>query len=220
MTDIIIPIKDLSHAKQRLMGVLSPDERAGLVLAMLTDLLTTANEADCGRVLVVASDEAVFDIAHRFHARVVREQEIRGYNAAASLGLAEVGEGNVAVLPGDIPLAAADEINCLIAPADTDSKAIRLAASHDRMGTNGLFLASRNLIRPGFGLNSFARYKRTAQAAGIEPTLIEAPGLSRDIDTPRDLYDLAESVTSGATFSYMRRIKNKLDREDLGKGVA
>jgi len=38
MTNIIVPIKDLSQAKQRLSGVLTKEHCEGLVLAMLEDL--------------------------------------------------------------------------------------------------------------------------------------------------------------------------------------
>lgn len=220
MTEIIIPIKELSAAKQRLMSVLSASERAELVLAMLQDLLVAVAEADRGQVLVVASDDAVFDIAGEFNARPVREREVRGYNAAVSLGFAETEGGNVAVLPGDIPLAAPDEINCLCAPADIDSRSISLAASHDRLGTNGLFLASPSLIRPGFGLDSFTRYRQTARATGIEPTLVDAPGLARDVDTPRDLFELARCDTHGATSTFLKRVRGKLEHSSFERGVA
>lgn len=220
MTEIIIPIKELSGAKRRLMGVLSAPERAELVLAMLQDLLAAVAEAQCGRVLVVASDDAVFDIARKFGARPIREREVRGHNAAVSLGFDEAGDGNFATLSGDIPLASPDEISCLCAPAEAKSRCVRLAANHDRLGTNGMFLASRDLIRPGFGPNSFARYRQTARAAGIEPTLLDAPGLARDIDTPRDLYELAQRVTHGATSAFLDRIRDKLEHLDLDRGVA
>ncbi|WP_111735870.1 2-phospho-L-lactate guanylyltransferase [Roseovarius amoyensis] len=210
MTEIIIPVKELSCAKQRLMGVLSAAERTELVLAMLQDLLTAVAEADCGPALVVASNDAVFDIARKFAARPVREHDVRGYNAAVSLGFAEARGGNVAVLPADIPLAAAAEIRCLCAPAAADSRRIRLAASLDRMGTNGLFLASPGLILPGFGLNSFSRYRRVARAAGIEPTLIDAPGLACDIDTPHDLLELTRYRMPGATFAFLQGVQDRL----------
>lgn len=220
MTDIIIPIKRLENAKQRLMGVLSPGQREELVLAMLRDLLRAVRQADCRNILVVASDEVVFDIARQFGARPVPEQDENGYNSAVSLGFAEAGDGNVAVLPGDLPLASAEEINCLCATAETNSKCIRLAASHDRRGTNGVFLASRDLIKPGFGMNSLARYMQTARSKGIEPTLIEAPGLARDIDTPGDLCDLMETGCHGATLGVLERIGGQLEIAKRDRGVA
>ena len=58
MTDVVIPVKDLSRAKGRLQNILTPAERAGLVLAMLRDLLTTLNQcAPCfGNVTRSAND--------------------------------------------------------------------------------------------------------------------------------------------------------------------
>src|ERR1700686_4659350 len=39
MRALLLPIKDLRHAKQRLAGFLSPEERFGLAQAMLADTL-------------------------------------------------------------------------------------------------------------------------------------------------------------------------------------
>ena len=39
-TYALVPVKGLSRAKTRLAGALTGDERAGLVLAMLRDVLT------------------------------------------------------------------------------------------------------------------------------------------------------------------------------------
>ena len=220
MSSIIIPIKQLLVAKRRLMGALDAQSRANLVLAMLKDVLANAANADCGRLLIVAGDDAVFDIARPYGAQVIRESEVCGYNAAVSLGFAAAGDGNVSVLPGDVPLATSDEIACLCAPADVGSRCVRLAASHDRLGTNGLFLASRDLIAPGFGFNSFVKYQKSARAAGIETTLIETPGLARDIDTPADLRELARLVSGGATMAFLDGVKDRIADDDLGRGAA
>jgi 2-phospho-L-lactate guanylyltransferase len=204
VTDIIIPIKRLSRAKQRLAAVLDAPARAGLVLAMLQDLLTVVAELDRGRLWLVASDDVVFDIARKFDAVPIRETRTKGYNAAVSTGLAAVWENvNVAVLPGDIPLAEASELAVLIAPADSVKPTIRLAASRDRLGTNGLFLSAGNLIQPGFGPGSFARYRATARAVGTEPVILDLPGLAHDIDTPADLNDFAQSATGGNTHRFL-----------------
>lgn len=220
MTSIVIPVKRLSEAKVRLMGVLSPDERHDLVLAMLTDLLAAVTAADCGRVLIVASDDAVFDIGHQYHADFLPEQDVQGYNAAVSKGMAWVNQGNICVLPGDMPLATPDEIACLCAPADVGSRCIRLAASHDRMGTNGLFQASHDLILPGFGVNSFVRHQHASRAAGIAPTLLDAPGMARDIDRPSDLAALAHCHQTSATRVFYESVREKLTQSELSKGVA
>ncbi|MEX3007691.1 2-phospho-L-lactate guanylyltransferase [Hoeflea sp. TYP-13] len=221
MTKIIIPIKNLTLAKQRLSGVLTPSERSGLVLAMLEDLLATVSALDHSGALVVASNDAVFDIARKYGAQTVRETQAKGYNEAVILGLAEVSsERNAAILPGDIPLATSTEIAALIAPADKSAKTIRLVAARDQEGTNGLFLSAKGHIRPAFGPNSFAGYKYASQTCGIQPEILDAPGMALDIDTPADLHDLAMCTAAGATHEFLGKLRGSVTNQMIDRGAA
>ena len=207
MTGIVIPVKKLSKAKQRLAGLLTPTDRAGLVLAMLEDLLTMVSFTDHGQVLVVASDDLVFDVARKFGANILREDRPWGYNSAVNAGFAALGDvENVAVFPADIPLARSREISKLIAPSEMNKPLVRLAPSRDKLGTNGLFLSSRNLIRPGFGPDSFTGYCRSASAAGIDTLSLKAPSLAHDIDTPLDLQEFIQHRRPGLTLEFMESI--------------
>ncbi|MCP4319625.1 MAG: 2-phospho-L-lactate guanylyltransferase [Hyphomicrobiales bacterium] len=221
MTEIIIPIKSLTLAKQRLAPVLTPSERVGLVLAMLEDLLATVVRIDHGKLWVVASDDTVFDIARKYNARPVCEQQAKGYNEAVMLGLAEVSaNSNVTVLPGDIPLATGPEIAALTAPAAADKRHIRLAAARDLQGTNGLFLSQRDVIRPAFGPDSFSGYKYASHACGLRPQILEAPGLALDIDTSSDLHDLAMQTTCGATHEFLGQLRGSVTSQLIDRGAA
>ena len=203
MTEIIIPIKNLSRAKQRLAGVLSPCDRAGLVLAMLEDLLSAASKVDGCRIWLIASDDVVFDIGRSFDAHAIREPGSRGYNEAVATGFAAVTSGkSVAVLPGDLPLATSGEIAALTAPSD-GTPHVRIAGARDGCGTNGLFLSERRLLSPAFGADSFSRHIRAARAIGARLVHIDAPGLSLDIDTPADLVDFAGVSAKGATRRFL-----------------
>lgn len=207
MTDIVIPVKKLSQAKQRLSGLLTPTVRAGLVLAMLEDLLALVSFIDHDRVLVVASDDLVFDVARKFGANILREDRPWGYNSAVNAGFAALGDvENVAVFPADIPLARSREISRVIAPSEMDKPLVRLASSRDKLGTNGLFLSSRNLIRPGFGPDSFTGHCRSASAMGIDTVSLKAPGLAHDIDTPLDLQEFIQHRRPGLTLEFMESI--------------
>ena len=221
MTDIIIPIKSLDLAKQRLAAVLTPCERKGLVLAMLEDLLETLACLEHGSVLVVASDEAVFDTARRFGARPVREFQANGYNEAITLGLAEVPEDkNVVVLPGDIPLASASDLAALIAESDGGEQHVRLAPTHDLQGTNGLFQSTKGLIKQAFGPNSFANHIYASHEHGIRPEIIEAPGLGLDIDTPADLNRFATRSTAGAAHRFLGQMRGAVTNDIFDRGAA
>lgn len=221
MTEIIVPIKNLSRAKQRLAGILSPGERAGLVLAMLEDLLTVIAALDAGRVWVVSNDEDVFDVARRHDAGIVREHRPAGYNPAVALGLVNVpSECNVAVLPGDVPLATEAEIAALIAPAASKRKEVRLVADRKQQGTNGLFMSSANLLLPAFGTGSFSGYRRSAGMLGINPVVIDAPGLAHDVDLPSDLDDLASAGLHNATGCFLGDVRQSDGVRILQRGAA
>ncbi len=221
MTEIIIPIKNLSHAKQRLAEILSPGERAGLVLAMLDDLLTVITRLDNGRVWVVGNDDDVFDVARKHDSRIVREKHPAGYNPAVALGLANVPPGcNVAILPGDVPLATEAEIAALIAPVASERREVRLVADRNRRGTNGLFLSSADLLQPAFGPDSFAEYRRMVRREGMNPEIVSAPGLAHDVDLPADLDVLASAERRNATLAFLRAIRRSDDFHVLERGAA
>ena len=204
MTDIIIPIKDLSHAKSRLSDTLAPIDRARLVLAMLSDLLTTIANLDQGQIWIVAKDEAVFEVARRFNAKLVKEDSSRGYNSAILLGFDAISSNsNVAVLPGDVPQVSAEEILELIAPAAPAEPTVRLAPAYDTLGTNGMFLSQKNLILPCFGQDSLNWHLTATLAVGGNLEILNAPCLSRDIDTSEDLEAFDLLGRTGATRDFL-----------------
>ncbi len=220
MTEIIVPIKDLSHAKQRLSGVLSPLSRAGLVMAMLQDLLSAASTVDGCRIWLIASDDVILDIGRSFGAHVIREPKSRGYNEAVAHALATVTtEKPVAVLPGDLPLATSSEIAALTGSLD-NTPTIRIAGARDGCGTNGLFLSQPGLLSPAFGTDSFSRHTRASRAIGVQPEHVRAPGLAFDIDTPTDLVDFVEASTGGATGRFLSGLADSNHYRILERGAA
>ncbi len=221
MTDIVIPIKPLAEAKQRLAGFLGPALRAMLVLAMLEDLLAALAGLENDRLLLVASDDEVFDLGMTYGAEPLRERHAQGYNEAVAAAFETLGVGSaIAVLPGDLPLAAPAEIAMLIAPVATDARSVRLAPARDGRGTNGLFLSAPGLIRPSFGPESFARYQQTARVVGIAPEVLRAPTLAHDIDTLDDLQDFARIAASGTTRDFLGKHGICLNATSNDRGAA
>ena len=79
----LVPVKHLDRAKKRLDGVLTPDQRRGLVIAMLKDVLAVlTGHRGLDAVHVVTPDETVAAIARQFGARVIDEPPGGGLNAA------------------------------------------------------------------------------------------------------------------------------------------
>ncbi len=69
---IVLPLKALSPVKSRLAPVISPDQREGLMKAMVSDVLAAARDCpDVDGVLIVSRDSGVPEMAARFGADVL-----------------------------------------------------------------------------------------------------------------------------------------------------
>jgi len=219
MTHIIVPIKDLSQAKQRLAGVLSKEHREDLVLAMLEDLLITLSTLPSCTVWVLASNTKVFQVAEKYGVKIINEHESQGYNQAVEFGFKHFPGESVAVIPGDVPLASAAEILQLIKPTHNREELVRLAPDRENRGTNGLFLSQVHLMEPGFGARSYAGYLGTAKAKGICIEKVFSAGLALDIDTPSDLEQLVRQTQEGETIKFLKQLGHHYGPQFLNQGL-
>jgi 2-phospho-L-lactate guanylyltransferase len=212
----IVPVKSLNRAKRRLAAQLGAAARRQLVLAMLEDVLAAlAASAAVDRTLVVSPDPRVAELAADKGAMVLREARLEGLNAAVRKGLAEAGAANAQqalVLPGDVPLASAQEIAQLCA---MPGPGVRLVPSADGAGTNALLLAPPDAIAPGFGRGSCARHIARALAQGCAIEVLRLPGLASDIDGPRDLARLTDDGRRAERYRFVA-----LAREAHGRQTA
>src|SRR3981081_4558282 len=102
---VVVLIKDFDSAKQRLQPALGPKERRAL--AQRNAQLAVQAAAAGDRVLVVAGDDEVADLAKRWGAEVLLEPGQEGQNVAAARGIARAVEGGadaVLLLSSDLPL--------------------------------------------------------------------------------------------------------------------
>lgn len=187
---VVVPVKDRSRAKRRLAEVLDAKERISLCRAMLEDLLDQLiNARSPASVSLVACDDETIALADRYQVGCLVERKNRGHDAAiafASRLLADRGAQGFLQLPGDIPGARSSEIDMLIA-AHASSPAFTIAPSHDRRGSNAIVCSPPDLLSLRFGDDSFRAHLARARAFGIEPVVVEAPGIARDIDTLDDI---------------------------------
>ena len=193
-----VPIKDLMHAKQRLVSVLTPAERGELARAMLHDVLQALAAAELDRVWVVTRDPAVTAIARGLGVEPLAEAENRGHTTAVALAQAEAARRGVGVfltVPGDVPCVTAAELRQLASAAIEGVPAF--APSRSGLGTNGVALTPPGAMGLTFGEPSFSRHLETARSHGLIPRVLALPGLGLDIDTPEDLAALL--AEGGAT---------------------
>jgi 2-phospho-L-lactate/phosphoenolpyruvate guanylyltransferase len=207
----IVPVKGLGEAKQRLAGVLPPQARRRLMLAMLRDVLATLALVErlgrLGRVLVVTPDAEVARIAPELGARVLREETARGHSAAAAAGFAYAlasGAMQALTVPADTPCVTPGELSHLLDARPGAGPGVVLVPAHDRDGTNAVLVAPPDAFPPSFGPGSFARHLAQAEARGLACRVIELPGLALDIDKPRDLAALAAAKQDDPAYSFLQ----------------
>jgi 2-phospho-L-lactate guanylyltransferase len=188
----LMPVKGFRNAKQRLSPLLSGAAREQLAETMFRDVLGQVRLAR-GLVgtFVVTGDDKVAAIASAAGAEIIGEAEENGETAAvdfARLELKRAGCEAVLIIPGDMPLLRAADIEQLLAqvPEGATAPFALLVPSHDRLGTNALLLAPPDVIKLRFGYDSFTFHMTQVKAQGLPIRTIENEHIALDIDEPKD----------------------------------
>ena len=210
---ILIPVKSLANAKQRLASVLDQPTRTQLAQAMLFDVLealgTWANRPE---VSIVTSDPFALELARRFHFQIIADNANRSETDAIEMAtrFCEVrGVDSTLVIPGDIPLIQAGELGKILESAPTEGSV--LVPAGDGRGTNAAWRRPAGLFPLRFGNDSFKPHLAAARATQKPCVVLSLPGVALDIDNPSDLRQLAE--TPGETRA--QRLARQWDLTDL-----
>lgn len=186
----IVPVKEIEGAKQRLSDFLSPDQRRTLAATMLRDVLRALVQVkELGGIAVVTLDPHAIEQAEKLGARVITEGARDGHTGAVTAGgrvLLREGRAGMLTVPGDIPRIRADEVRAVLA-AHRPSPSFTIAPAHDEKGSNAVLLIPPDSVQLRFGDDSYFPHLAAARQAGIEPTIVPAPGIGMDIDHPVDL---------------------------------
>lgn len=190
---ILIPVKNLANAKQRLSAVLSPEERVELARAMCEDVLSTVAHWRARRqTAVVTSDPFAIGLAERFGFEVIRDDENPGETGAIEMATnicRDRGARSTLVIPADIPLIEVDELE-KIQKAAPPAGSVLVPDAAGR-GTNAAFRAPADLFPLRFGNDSFLPHRESAEATGLPLIVLQLPGIALDLDRPEDLHKLA-----------------------------
>ena len=190
---ILVPVKDLSRAKQRLASMLDQPARTELARAMLSDVLGALSQ--CGfPAAVVTSDRFAIDLAEKYSFDVIQD----GRNASETDAVAMAtqvcvsrGIEDVLVLPADIPLIEPEDIRAIYASAPARGSV--LVPSGDKRGTNAVLRRPASLFPLRFGNDSFLPHLSAAIGAEASCVVLSLPRIALDIDTPQDLTQLANA---------------------------
>jgi 2-phospho-L-lactate/phosphoenolpyruvate guanylyltransferase len=199
---ILLPIKDLSKAKQRLAGVLTPKERFELAQAMLTDTTRAVlGVHQAGRIFVVTNYAPAMQIAEENGWELLWEErqisESHSVDAASRACMAR-GITGLLRLPLDIPLVQPGDIDALL-ETECRSNAVVLVPSYDGTGTNAILRCPPTLFPSHFGHGSFAKHREEAEQRDAQVIVCRNARLEMDVDEEGDLSLLVRHDLRGTT---------------------
>ena len=189
----LIPVKGFGNAKQRLSSLLDAEERELFAEVMFRDVLKQAlRTRGLVETVVVTGDDKVAQITSSLGARVIREAAENGETDAVDFARRQLKSARreaVLIIPGDLPLVRAEDLEQVLAQVSEGATApfALLVPSHDRMGTNALLLAPPDIIKLRFGYDSFSYHMSQVSAQGLPMRFFENERIGLDIDDPKDL---------------------------------
>jgi 2-phospho-L-lactate guanylyltransferase len=183
----LVAVKQRAECKGRLAGALAGEARLTLVRLMLERVLTALRAArTIDRIAIVSPERDTVPPEIP-----VLEDPGHGLNAAldaARRALVDQGASELVVLPADLPLVTAADIDALVVGGRRTGFA--LATDVAGTSTNALYLAPTAAFRFQFGPGSRRRHVEEAMRLGLKPEFVRAPGLEFDLDVAEDLIRL------------------------------
>ena len=189
---ILVPVKNLSTAKQRLAAVLDQASRTKLAQAMLHDVVDAiaawTRRPACA---LVTSDPFAVELARQYRFEVIPDPTNPGETGAIEMATrlcVSRGIDSTLVIPADIPMIQAGELDQILEYSPEEGSVLVPAA--DGRGTNAIFRRPANLFPLRFGNDSFKPHLAAAQATGKPCQVLQLPGIGLDVDNPADLQQL------------------------------
>ncbi len=206
---ILVPVKEMSTAKQRLAPVLTQEQRTALARAMLEDVCAAlAQVRPQTAVALVTNEPFAIALGRDYGVQVMIDNDNAGESEAIAMATREAqrrGAEFTIVIPGDIPLLKAIEIEAVLAATPEEGSVLVPAA--DGRGTNAVLRRPCALFPLRFGNDSFLPHRAAALATGKRCIVLDnakLPGIALDVDRPPDLAQLLGSPVRTRTQQLLR----------------
>ena len=207
MKVVLLPLKDPVHAKQRLAGHLTSQERQELAWAMLEDVTRAVGAAITPDQVVVVTRGYPAWLAEQSSWQVIEEnQQISESHSVdhSSRLLQQRGASVVLRLPTDIPLLEPEDVDALLS-LELGAQSAVIVPSRDGKGTNALLRTPPDAFPSRFGDNSLALHQEEARRHGVELKILENPRISLDLDEFSDLLRFMQVKNETRTSQVLRR---------------
>ncbi len=187
---ILIPVKDLSRANERLASVLSKKQRTELAYVMLEDVFSAvANSKLADNKIIVTVDRKAEKMALQEGFDVIREENQLGESSSVDLAIQvcrKMGAKSVLVIPGDAPLVTGKDLDFVL-EKEKKGKSVVLVPSEDELGTNAILRKPPDSIPSLFGNDSFRKHREEAERRYVPYEVYKNLNISIDIDKPEDI---------------------------------
>src|SRR5437588_2830138 len=203
---ILVPVKNLKQAKQRLAPALDQAARTEFAQAMLHDVLEVLGSWP-GRpeVAIVSCDPLALSLANTYGFEVIADHQNSGETDAIEMAtrVCEMRGLDTLVIPADIPLIQGWELQSIMDAAPATGSL--LVPAGDGRGTNAVLRRPAALFPLRFGNDSFKPHLAAARASGKPCVVLSLPGIALDIDKPSDLAALASAPGETRTQHLIRQ---------------
>jgi 2-phospho-L-lactate guanylyltransferase len=199
--------------------VLDQRARTELAQAMLHDVVSAlaawTRRPACA---LVTGDPFAIELARQYDFEIIPDLANPGETGAIEMATqicVSRGIDSTLVIPADIPLIQASELEQIFAHAPVEGTVLAPAA--DGRGTNAAFRRPANLFPLRFGNDSFKPHLAAARAIGKPCIVLQLPGIAIDVDNPEDLQRLLAHPGETRAQSLLRQWK--LGRPFLATGT-
>jgi len=180
---------------------------------MLADVLNAVHKASSVEgSIVVSPDEEVLEFARTFDATGITDHGAK-LNDSLELAIKHAmakGATSILILPSDIPLLTAADVENIISIASSPRAAV-IAPSKDN-GTNALFLRPADVMNLRFGGESFPAHLAETRAADIRPQVYRSTTVSIDIDEIEDLLNIDVNGLGTRTREFLASFRSQAKR--------
>jgi 2-phospho-L-lactate/phosphoenolpyruvate guanylyltransferase len=215
MKYILIPVKDLTRAKQRLALLMTQEERTRLAWAMLENTFAAAAAArNVDRIAVVTLYAPAIELARKYGMELIAEAEQISESSSVDFGSKEArkrGATAVLRLPIDLPLITTGDVETIF-EHDGEEPSIVIVPSRDGTGTNAILRRPPDLFPSHFGPGSLAKHLAEAAAAKAACKVIELHRIALDIDDPGDVSEFIRRGQGARVYEllYAMGVPNRL----------
>lgn len=188
---VVLPLKSLANAKERLATALNTEQRQALCLAMLDDTLSAVRA--CPKVHDVWLLTADAGLAQERNTQHIADPggDLSAAVTHAAHQFEALGYEHLLVLHADLPLLDTNALDTIIDAhhrlRTRDKRCVSIATDLNRQGSNALLCSPPTAMRFAYGQHSLKAHLDFTRSAAMEAQTLDLAPIATDIDTAEDL---------------------------------